>query len=292
MVWITFNGAVDVVVPIHNAWDLARDSLQSVVQAREESKHKIIIVDDGSSKPVAQLLEKFCKSTANVELIRNGVAGGFCKAANQGLRASTSPVVIVLNSDTLVAGNWITKLSNTIMGVPGVGIAGPLSNAASHQSIPRNKANEREMATGQTPINKLPSGLSLEELNNILETRKPSTPFRVPLIHGFCFAIRREVLDSVGYFDEESFPMGYGEENDYCVRAVDAGWSLAISLDTYVWHHKTGSYSPEQRQELVKSGGEQFLRKHGQRRLENILESLRESGQILETMFDWLPYEE
>lgn len=53
------------------------------------------------------------------------------------------------------------------------------------------------------------------------------------LVHGFCFGLIREVMNRVGLFYEDSFPNGYGEENDYCFRAADAGFSLVIATHTY-----------------------------------------------------------
>src|SRR3712207_8814600 len=42
--------------------------------------------------------------------------------------------------------------------------------------------------------------------------------------NGFCMYIRRDCLDAVGMLDEEAFPRGYGEENDFCMRATRDGW--------------------------------------------------------------------
>jgi len=89
----------------------------------------------------------------------------------------------------------------------------------------------------------------------------------VPFVNGFCFAIKRAVVDAIGYFDEESFPDGYGEENDYCLRAADAGFELAIADHAYVYHAKSRSYSHERRRELGKTGRSALLRKHATERM-------------------------
>jgi hypothetical protein len=72
----------------------------------------------------------------------------------------------------------------------------------------------------------------------------------VPLVNGFCFAIKSAVIDAIGLFDEKLFPNGYGEENDYCLRAGKAGFSGAIADDCYLFHAKSRSYSHETRREL------------------------------------------
>ena len=46
----------------------------------------------------------------------------------------------------------------------------------------------------------------------------------IPTGVGFCMYIRRECLDSVGLLREDVFAQGYGEENDFCIRARHLGW--------------------------------------------------------------------
>ena len=272
---------VDIVIPVHNALDLVTKCVNSLLRHRNQRIHRIILVDDGSGTETADYLASIAKTTTHCTLLRSDSATGFTKAANRGLRESTADMVIVLNSDTEVPSRWVEKIAEVMFNTPGVGIVGPLSNAASYQSIPRQQPNEKERLAGQTPINELPSGMTLEDVNRWLEQNMDPTPVRVPLVHGFCFAIRREVINDVGVFDEEAFPQGFGEEDDYCIRAVDAGWSLAIATNTYVWHEKSGSYTSETRRALVASGREVFLARHGHQRRTNALAALRAQGEQL-----------
>ena len=69
----------------------------------------------------------------------------------------------------------------------------------------------------------------------------------MPLVHGFCFGIKKEVIDSIGFFDEENFKLFYGEENDYCFRALAAGFELAVATNTFVYHRKSRSIDEEKR---------------------------------------------
>ena len=272
---------VDIVIPVHNALDLVTKCVNSLLRHRNQRIHRIILVDDGAGTETADYLASIAKTTTHCTLLRSDSATGFTKAANRGLRESTADMVIVLNSDTEVPSRWVEKIAEVMFNTPGVGIVGPLSNAASYQSIPRQQPNEKERLAGQTPINELPLGMTLEDVNRWLEQNMDPTPVRVPLVHGFCFAIRREAVNDVGVFDEEAFPQGFGEEDDYCIRAVDAGWSLAIATNTYVWHEKSGSYSPDRRRKLVARSREEILRRHGIERRKNALDSLRQGGDYL-----------
>ena len=74
--------------------------------------------------------------------------------------------------------------------------------------------------------------------------------------------LRRQMIDEIGRFDEETFGAGYGEENDLCIRARKAGWRLLIADDTYVFHNQSRSYGHERRLTLVAPADEALARKH------------------------------
>lgn len=255
---------VDVVVPINNALPYVRRCISSVLDSRDANIHRIILVDDGSSAETAAHLDEVGNSHPNVEILRSPIATGFCRAANRGLRASTGEMTIVLNSDTEVVGEWIYKLADAMFRPSGIGIVGPFSNAASFQSWPRFEPDADEALANQTVINRLEGDLL--DLNQLFEETASIHPTRTDLIHGFCFGIRREVIADVGYFDENLFPDGYGEEVDYCFRAVDAGWSLAWATNTFVAHAQSASYGTERRNLLATRGKTAVIARHGRER--------------------------
>src|SRR5690606_10959538 len=114
-------------------------------------------------------------------LIRHESALGYTQAASAGLRASSADLTILLNSDTIVSHGWYQEMANAIEQTPGVGIVGPLSSAASHQSVPQHQSSET-----QTAINDLPHGVTVDMMNSYCETwsGKRNLP-HVPLVHGF-----------------------------------------------------------------------------------------------------------
>ena len=265
--------SVDIIVCVHNALDYVRGCLESVLKTRSGAHHRLIIIDDGSGEATEKYLEQFADQTSHCELYRNNIAQGYSKAANRGLAASTGEVVILLNSDTVVTSNWVEKLSDAVLSTPGAGIVGPLSNAASYQSIPEYRGSRC-----QTAVNELPSGLTPEAMNSYCEqwTVADILP-RVPLLHGFCFGVTRKVIEKIGYFDAESFPSGYGEENDYCFRATDVGFGLVVATHTYVFHAKSKSYTEEKRLPLARAASKTFRRKHGPARVRRAESSMAEN---------------
>jgi GT2 family glycosyltransferase/glycosyltransferase involved in cell wall biosynthesis len=251
---------VSIVVCVHNALDDVKACLDSVVAHRTPVQH-LVLVDDGSDADTAEFLRAFAVTQPNVTLHRNDVAQGYTKAANTGAKLARGDVIILLNSDTIVPPGWAEKLARALRAGPGIGIAGPLSNAASYQSVPDVRPSER-----QTAVNSLPQGWSVADMNAFCEAQA-SRPFpAVPLVHGFCFAMTREVWEEVGPFDEDAFPRGFGEENDFCFRAADAGFGMIVATDTYVYHAKSKSYGEDTRHELVQTSQQVLYDRHGRKR--------------------------
>lgn len=272
------NRAVDIVICVHNAHNAIADCLRSVEAHRRPDRHRIVLVDDGSDEPTAALLRAFAQEHEAVTLIRNDVATGYTKAVNVGLRASSAEFVIFLNSDTLVSANFVEKLADAAFSTKGIGIVGPLSNAASAQSIPDIKNS-----SSQTAINALPPGMTAADLDRWCESNSPASFPRVPLVHGFCFAVTRAAIRAIGEFDEKNFPKGYGEENDYCFRAAHEGVGLAIATSTYVFHLKSQSYSAEQRIRLVGESNDRVANLHGKLRVRRSVRNMDQSP-VLRTM--------
>src|SRR3546814_11876110 len=71
--------------------------------------------------------------------------------------------------------------------------------------------------------NEIPEGVDTDMLARAAMDSVAS-PVEVPTGNGFCLYIKRDLIDAIGLFDEASFPEGYGEENDFCMRALAAGW--------------------------------------------------------------------
>ena len=84
----------------------------------------------------------------------------------------------------------------------------------------------------------------------------------MPLLNGFCTLMRREVFDRCGLFDEDAFPIGYGEENDLCLRAGRAGYALLVADDCFVHHRKSVTFGTRGRKPLTRAGALELTNKH------------------------------
>jgi O-antigen biosynthesis protein len=263
-----WSPAVDIVVPIHNAFEEVKCCLESLVENTKDN-YSIIAVNDGSDPALEQYLEAFSTIHPRCRIIHNDTPKGYTRAANQGLKASSGDYAILLNSDTVVASGWLEALIECGQSDPHIGVLGPLSNAASFQSVP-----ERRTAEGDWAVNSLPVGFSVEDMARLVSRLSQREFPRVPFVNGFCYVIKRSVIETIGYLDEETFPQGYGEENDYSLRARDAGFELAVADQAFVFHSKSKSFGHDRRKELSRAGWEALKQKHGSHRLAEDLPSL------------------
>jgi len=158
-----------------------------------------------------------------------------------------------------VTPGWPEGILECFQSSPHIGIVGPLSNNATYQSVP-----ERYGTDGDWAINELPRGWDASRMARIVaEVSERKFP-RAGFVNGFCYVIRRQVIDAIGLLDEKTFPKGYGEENDYSLRAARAGFELAIADQAYVWHVGSRSYSHAKRLELSQGARGLLASKHSE----------------------------
>jgi GT2 family glycosyltransferase/SAM-dependent methyltransferase len=247
--------SVDIIICIHNALSDVRKCLDSVIRYTSPP-YSLILVDDGSNMETASYLNNFSQ-LFGTRLIRNNEPRGYTFAANQGMRDSNSDYIVLLNSDTIVTPEWLDRMVECASTDEKTGMVGPLSNTASWQSVPEIQSN------GDWHNNPLPPGVSVPQMGRLVAKVSKRQYPKIPFLNGFCLLVKRDLIEEIGYFDEESFGRGYGEENDYCLRALKAGWELRVADDVYIFHAQSRSYTDELRKELVKKSDKVLLEKHG-----------------------------
>lgn len=271
----SISANVDVVVTVFNALEDVKVCLTALDARRDGYRLRVIVVNDGSDATTTTWLRGFCHRTDGFETIEHERNLGYTRAVNTGLRASTAPFVVTLNSDTIVTRGWLKGLLRCMGSGPDIGIVGPLSNAASWQNVP-----ELLDAKGGFAVNALPQGLTPDGMARLVSRASRRSYPRTPFVNGFCFMIRREVIDAIGYMDEEAFPVGYGEENDFCIRAGDAGFELAVADDTYVFHSKSKTFGHGRRAELSRQGSEAIKAKHTAAKFAALVERVKDTSQL------------
>lgn len=227
----------DIIIPIYNAYDCLTECIDSVIKNTDLKENRLILINDKSTdERVEKLLKEYGKKYSAIKILTNDENLGFVGTVNRGMRLSKNDVLL-LNSDTVVTKNWLKKIKECAYSQPMVATVTPLSNNATLASVPKIFED-----------NKLPKGISIEEMGEIVERCSYNDYPELPTGHGFCLYIKREALNQVGYFDEESFGKGYGEENDFCFRCFDVGYRHLLCDNTYIYHKESQSFSEEKDQ--------------------------------------------
>jgi GT2 family glycosyltransferase len=236
---------VEIVVCIHNALEEVKICLDAV-RTKTHKNYLLTVVDDASTPNVGLYLSSITRANPGWRLLRNDTNIGYTRSANRGLRQARTDWVVLLNSDTVVTTGWMDGLLDCVMSDPNLKAAGPLSNAASIQSVP-----ETRDARGKFIINALPAGVSPDDLGDLVRRLSKRAFPRTPMLNGFCILLHKPTVERLGFLDESKFPFGYGEETDLCLRLINAGYKLAIADNVYVYHSRSASFGLTHRQKLI-----------------------------------------
>jgi GT2 family glycosyltransferase len=214
--------AATVVIPVWNGWETSRrclDRLRSTLGPRD----RVVVVDNGSTDGTGSGLRGY----GWVHVITNDTNRGFAAACNQGAAWADhgrrlTPVVVLLNNDTIPVGRWLDELLG-VFSDPVLGAAGPRSNFASGP----------QLVTGTT-YDYRDTG-DLRAWVRSWESEYQGRTEAATRLVGFALAVRRSAWDQVGGFDED-FEIGGYEDDDLCNRLCEGGWRLLIVHSSYVHH--------------------------------------------------------
>jgi GT2 family glycosyltransferase len=221
---------VAILVPIHNAADDLARCILSVLR-HTTGAARLLLLDDASTEPaVADLLRRW-EGQPGIEVHRSARNLGFAGTINRGVALAGGDDVVLLNSDTVVGPGWLDGLRLAAHASPRVGTVTAVSNNAGAFSVP-------EPGEDNAP----PAWFEAEDLARLARQSALALWTPVPTGHGFCLYVRRACLDAVGAFDAAAFPQGYGEENDFCLRAGRAGFEHLVDDRTLVWHRRSASF--------------------------------------------------
>ena len=232
--------SLDIIIPVYGASAETMNCLYSVLTSKNKKQFKIIVIDDASpDKNLSQQL-KVLSQKGYIKLLVNKKNKGFVASVNRGMKSSTKDVIL-LNSDTEVYHDWVDRLSDIAASNQDISTVTPISNNATIFSYPIMNNDTHNL-----------KDISFKKLDFYIKKWKGTQFLEVPTGHGFCIFIKRKVLKHVGYFDEKTFGLGYGEENDFCLRSQALGYKDVVALNTFVRHFGSSSFKGK-KLELVKS---------------------------------------
>ena len=227
---------IDIVVPIYNAYEFTEECIKSVIRNTNLTTHTLVLINDKSpDEKILPMLLKYQKENQDKQIIvlENEQNMGFVKTVNKGMKYSQNDVIL-LNSDTEVTKNWIEKIQKCAYSNQYIATVTPLTNNGTICSVPNFGID-----------NELPSGMTLEEYAKMIEETSKNRYPELTTGNGFCMYIKRDVINELGLFDDKTFGKGYGEENDFCYRALDHGYTNVLCDNTFVYHKGTQSFKKE-----------------------------------------------
>lgn len=224
---------VDIIIPVYRNFELTKTAIKSVINSVCSAQFELIVINDCSSDDL--LVTWLNDNNQNFTLLHNENNQGFVKTVNRGMSLHPDRDVVLLNSDAEVSNDWLDRLQTAAYSDTSIGSVTPFSNNATIFSYPRF-CND----------NDLPAGYSLAELDFICSKVNAGQVIEVPTAVGFCMFIRRDCLVSAGLFNAELFGLGYGEENEFCLRSSEFGWRHVLCADTFVYHKGGASFGDTQ----------------------------------------------
>ena len=219
------------IVPIHNAVEDLDACLASLARFTPRAC-EVLLLDDASSDPAVQPLLRSWLGRAGpawrLEIQVNNL--GFVGTVNRGMEMTTGNVIL-LNSDTLVTPGWYEGLQRCLASDTEIATATPWTNNGEIASLAGMCLNR-----GVPP--------RLGRLAEVIQTSGSAGYPEIPTAVGFCMAISRRAIDVLGVFDQDLFGLGYGEENDFSMRASEAGLKNVLCDDVFVAHIGGRSFEP------------------------------------------------
>ncbi|WP_191601028.1 glycosyltransferase family 2 protein [Marinomonas algicola] len=231
------GSAVDVIIPVYANKEMTLACVQSVLACHSANKtpQRILVINDAS--PEFELVDALqaLADEGHITLRHHAHNMGFIGSVNHGLSVAKGDVVL-LNSDTLVHGDWLDRLQKVAYSTEKVASVTPFTNNGELMSLlapcdPAKALTPEQLA-------------QLDRAASIANAQDMSVPLDTGC--GFCFYMTRDALADVGGLD----PMlrrGYGEESDWSYRAASKGWLHLGAMNTVVAHQGGLSFGEEKR---------------------------------------------
>ncbi len=226
---------LSIIIVNYNVKEFLQNLVHSLQKAVSIINHEIIVVDNASDDGSVEFIrEKFPQIT----LIVNQTNLGFSKANNAALKIAKGKFILLINPDTIVSEDTITKMIEFLNEHPDAGLAGcKILNPdgslqlACRRSFPGPWTSFCKVTGLSTlfPKSKLFAKYNLTYLDE-------NSTYEVDAISGSFMMMKREAYEKVGGFDEQFFM--YGEDLDLCYRIQKNGYKVYYYPGTQIIHYK------------------------------------------------------
>ena len=203
---------LSIIIPYCNSNEYTEECLKAIQKHTKD--YEIILIDNGSKD-----LLKLPKDEMPICLIRNEENLGFPKAVNQGFVRAKGDYLCILNNDLICTHNWADRLIWHFE--HGIDVIGPRTNSISGPQV--------------LLVDRYDNIKELNRESKELYKREKHNRFPFHRLVAFCIVMKGCVYETIGGFDEVFSPGNY-EDDDYCLRAIDNGFKLAVANDVFIHH--------------------------------------------------------
>ncbi len=224
-----------IIIPVHNNFAYTLRCIEGILKTSGIYDPEIIIVDNGSADGTSGFLKEL---KGNIKLISNKENLRYSKANNQGAEIATGKYLVFLNNDTEPFPGWLDAFeyefdNNSQTAIQGAKLLyenGTIQHAG--------------MVFGKRPGRQ-------EEPYHAYLLAKQDEPYvsrkrNVQFVTGACMAVRKDVFDKLGGFDEE-YEFGW-EDTDLCVRARQQGYMILYNPEAVLFHYESATKKLRQEQ--------------------------------------------
>ena len=248
--WCSLSPAkqVDVIIPVYNGYAYLHKLFASLFLTTIPMR--IIVINDCSTdQRVESFIRNLCKQHDNIVYIKNDSNLGFVKTVNKGLAIAQNHVALV-NTDIEVPEGWLERLMYPIFTDENVASTTPYTNCGTLCSFPQ-MGKDNEIFGNRTLF-----------FTDSIFRKLPPNYLTMPTGVGFCMGMSIHAIHDVGFLDEKNFAKGYGEENDWCQRAIQKGYNNVQVENLYVYHKHGGSFSSAEKKKLLAENTKKLISKH------------------------------
>ena len=211
-----------------------RGCLNSIYSNPPDDNFEIFIVDNGSTDGTVEMLRS---DFPDVTLYVNEENLGFTVPMNQALRHAQGDFLMMLNPDTIIHPQMFNVLIEFMEANPEVGVCGPKvlnTDGTLQEPCRRGESTPWAVISYFLRLNRLfPNSKFFG--GYVMNYMDEDVSHRVAGVSGSCMLIRREVVEQIGYLDEQFF--AYQEDADYCFRTREAGWQIYYVPDAQLTHY-------------------------------------------------------
>ena len=213
--------AVSVIIPTLNEARHIKTCLDSILnQSYPKDKYEVLVVDSDSKDGTIDLVNAYCRKHRNVNLIFEDKKGASA-ARNEGIKMAKGKIIAFIDADTIISEGWIDQIIESFYDISQLGVVGG-----------------PDFTPADDPYIAQMIGLTENSEGRVSEFKDKEAAMMIKSCNCGCL---KEVLDIVGYFDEDVPPMFYFDETPLWLKMIAKGYKAYFNPKMHVFHRRQRS---------------------------------------------------